>query len=798
MDHLNISTNDPCDDIKVPYLVDLYPNLAFDPDNDTFVKYLTRVGFDLSRLRSSTPQRFTNLQTMCILQSWIFFGLSLESASDAGIPLEHSDLIREQLFGVAEGLQVQHCLDTRKMPALLCELERKSQPESCDPEWRQQTGQNLVQRLSLLATFWRSLFRDFESVTFVAKDESLAGNLSTAKRVLLSAAVVSEFFESQASSLWDQANTPVDTGPRYLPDSTRLFPPGLDWIKGRLLWRAGWCSKEVDEFLHKSQKVSRLYTLTFIEQQPRLNHDACAKKRAKACRYDHVNEARYRSKHRPSCARDTCKLWGPEGEALSSLLQTLDAGFTPVIVFEDRDLSSSTPSIKCAQERSRPYVAISHVWQDGLGNVSQNALPLCQLRELQKWVNELYAEDQWPVAFWIDTICVPLDRTYRRKAIKSMYRVYSDADRVLVIEATLLSLNVAQTHPTKLLLATSTNKWVRRLWTLQEAMQAKQLYYRYSDCAWPQAGMLKWYEAELGHVDLNKSSTSVPSTFDMQSILRLIYADAVAGPAWNSITAFYQIQNRRSDPQWANRSTINLLNLANWRRTSRWEDEPFCLSSIMGCSPAVQELIADTKDSERMSVLFKSLTTIPTNILFSLGPRQKQKCFSWLPETFLGRESSTGRAFSLTTLDGDHASTVTPEGLAVTCSGIVIEGKAKYDDVVISFYGTDNHILSFINGSEAEPSFRFRSPTSKRLAAMCFMKADVLKSPKETSDGRHHELNAALLEITGRTEDRLVARFLYAGLITNELDPDMVARMRETQNPLKYHCLPEDQQWLVQ
>jgi hypothetical protein len=52
------------------------------------------------------------------------------------------------------------------------------------------------------------------------------------------------------------------------------------------------------------------------------------------------------------------------------------------------------------------YVSVSHVWSNGLGNPTENALSLCQLALLQSLVDKIYPEEDIP-AFWIDSICRP-------------------------------------------------------------------------------------------------------------------------------------------------------------------------------------------------------------------------------------------------------------------------------------------------------------------------------------------------------------------------------------------------------
>lgn len=53
------------------------------------------------------------------------------------------------------------------------------------------------------------------------------------------------------------------------------------------------------------------------------------------------------------------------------------------------------------------FVAISHVWADGLGNPSANKLPQCQLSRLQGLVDNMVPAHQRPMPFWIDTLFIP-------------------------------------------------------------------------------------------------------------------------------------------------------------------------------------------------------------------------------------------------------------------------------------------------------------------------------------------------------------------------------------------------------
>lgn len=77
-----------------------------------------------------------------------------------------------------------------------------------------------------------------------------------------------------------------------------------------------------------------------------------------------------------------------------------------------------------------------------MGNQVQNSLPICQLSRLQLTVNRLYPQNginrrQSNVAFWMDTLCVPVQDEYEaycKQAIAQMRGIYQRADAVLVLD----------------------------------------------------------------------------------------------------------------------------------------------------------------------------------------------------------------------------------------------------------------------------------------------------------------------------------------------------------------------------
>ena len=106
--------------------------------------------------------------------------------------------------------------------------------------------------------------------------------------------------------------------------------------------------------------------------------------------------------------------------------------------------------VEAGTASTRNFVAFSDVWADGRGSTTEEGLPSCQLRYISETAMSLSGcEDS--VAFWIDSLCIPDEPSYREKAIKQMARIYQSASSVLVLDATLLECSI-KTSPEELLL----------------------------------------------------------------------------------------------------------------------------------------------------------------------------------------------------------------------------------------------------------------------------------------------------------------------------------------------------------
>jgi hypothetical protein len=144
-----------------------------------------------------------------------------------------------------------------------------------------------------------------------------------------------------------------------------------------------------------------------------------------------------------------------------------------------------------------------------------NALPLCQFGRTWRLVAEVYGGPETElVAFWIDTMCVPLEPPQvKKKAIARMKDVYRSAHTVLVLDEELqqtrcpfppsllvgaAARNEGQSDHTadpasegnsvkmrELFIRLFVSPWSHRLWTLQEAALSKNSLIRFADVSLP-------------------------------------------------------------------------------------------------------------------------------------------------------------------------------------------------------------------------------------------------------------------------------------------------------------------------
>jgi len=236
------------------------------------------------------------------------------------------------------------------------------------------------------------------------------------------------------------------------------------------------------------------------------------------------------------------------------------------------------------------YVAISHIWSDGLSNVNENSIPQCQFNRLSRLVGNLYDGTQMP--FWLDTLCFPLQPTEAYNlALIGMRKTYEEAHKVLVLDRYLQEQEAKHLTLDEIVTRIVCSPWNRRLWTLQEGALAKSLAFQFAD----------------DFVDLSDNLTR-----GSEKEARL--GDLVFSNIWVSFMELRAIELRDSKVLNAPAAKSALA----FRSTSVASDEALCLGTLLGLDPAE---IVNTPTEDRMKKIWSLEPEYYAATVFWTGPK---------------------------------------------------------------------------------------------------------------------------------------------------------------------------------
>jgi hypothetical protein len=252
---------------------------------------------------------------------------------------------------------------------------------------------------------------------------------------------------------------------------------------------------------------------------------------------------------------------------------------------------------------------------DGLGNPQKNALPSCQAKYIQTLVDGLLGLESGigHGLWWCDTVCIPVDeesKGLRKAAIRNMRKTYQNAAKVLALDKGLLTIS-KDSHPVELYLRLKLSSWMRRLWTLQEALLGKEVYIQFSDGSRTIKSIAAAVEQEGSRNCLN--------LYTRYSFLaKTFFAPFVNGLAKEPVEKF--------NGMWRQ---------LQWRCSSHAADEAVCLATVLGLDPGPILEIAATALEQRIIRFLKQARLLPLVILYQPPPRLSQTGFRWAPNSFL-------------------------------------------------------------------------------------------------------------------------------------------------------------------
>jgi hypothetical protein len=505
------------------------------------------------------------------------------------------------------------------------------------------------------------------------------------------------------SASWDlDASNIVRHGGAPLVSTTLSFPPG-DYAASRMR-EASWCPSEITMVSERMSPSSLYYISSLRRYQIRKDHTQCTEQ---LCAANQIESSKYKTAHtEDNC---TCNHLNVPIKQLVSIIAK--DGIPIVTITQSQD--GSEPSLEVSRFRhDQHYVAISHVWSDGLGNADTNSLPACQLQRLKNLLDEITWTNDKPwdslnkghinkywrrwrgqsVAFWLDTLCIPVERKwkdYRDKSIMKMYDIYRNAKEVLILDSELQSTPLTSSVD-EAFMRVNISGWMRRLWTLQESVLGRRLHVKFRD----------------GIVDLTaehskNSSQKPPLTFhhhagtpDSDS-RRFYWEDRtlrflITEKRERKFIGIFTQTTRYSDPaedkiRLECDAILRAFVQSNFRSSSRKSDEFRCLASLLGWDTS---RLKGLPVGQRMKALLEQKEILPQGLLFIAGQRIPEMGWRWALQNFGNNGSRQLNVFGAR-FDAKPARR-SAQGLSVEYAGFVIAADQRPespDDFIVEVPG---------------------------------------------------------------------------------------------------------------
>ena len=309
------------------------------------------------------------------------------------------------------------------------------------------------------------------------------------------------------------------------------------------------------------------------------------------------------------------------------LADCLKKGHLPLIRLKENANSNQISIEVVPSTESTFYVALSHVWADGLGNPTATALPRCQLSRLKTLINNLdfkYLDESYEpkdapeMLLWCDTLCCPVkSKEAQKMALTQMYRTYDKASSVLVLDRSLISHRVGGMRVDEACVRIATSRWMTRLWTLQEgALPAKKdkLWFQFTRTALPMRA-LYYRLTEIERTDIRRRgvASSVIGRFHTFSTLLDVKSS----------------ENRSAEMK-------DIMRGLSYRSVTVPSDEPLIIATLLALD--LSPILA-SEPAERMNVLWriigKSPSGIDKQILFHMGLKICERGLRWAPQSLL-------------------------------------------------------------------------------------------------------------------------------------------------------------------
>ncbi|KAL8958620.1 MAG: hypothetical protein Q9193_004357 [Seirophora villosa] len=597
-----------------------------DYDGGPFLTYPTREGkssvldvaSELLPLLRSTPIA----EHEAFLQTWLFFGLLKEILGDLFIASQF-------ISGDPSSGSSQRRLDTTSLNSIVQDwVERLTISNDNHHQKRVQydhIAQCLRFTLEVLRSTEHAYRRDF-NYQIMACLASVADLLSRATELAYQMPDVVR--ENQCPSTWGLL--------------LRAHP------RSELMKRHGYCPSEIHRIRNTFHKLSTSHFLTWMNRaDATASHEHC---NSRECLLRLNNLRPYGAQHWlndchcPNLTVDIAKV-----------IAILSRGGLPLLQMIQTEPSHELHLDVIEASSSSKYVAISHVWSDGLGNPQANALPQCQLQHLLDLTRPFSVvakndEQSRDVLIWLDTLCCPLKPPEARTmALNQMKKPYTDSAFVLVTDSSLYKFRSLGLDAIEKGLLILTSPWMRRLWTLQEGALASKLLFQFRDTAVDLREL--WDElVDICSSDVSRNYLAWDVRREIKNLRNFFHPFGGGGP--DLATAVKALQGR----------SVTVPS-----------DEPLLIAGLLQLDTSY---LLDGPESSRMQRLWSLMPRAPEGIpmktIFRNESRLTQPGYRWAPQSFLELHDE-GDVDLGNTFPDDRSAHLTPAGLDVYFAAMPIE-----------------------------------------------------------------------------------------------------------------------------
>ncbi|KAK0610757.1 hypothetical protein B0T14DRAFT_557920 [Immersiella caudata] len=462
-----------------------------------------------------------------------------------------------------------------------------------------------------------------------------------------------------------------------------------DTIKERMK-SAGWCPSDLGRSNALYQHLFTMHYLSLMDRHvPGRDHSGCTDM---ICSAAQIDNEKYQLSHDTERCDGTCDEFRVD---IGKIKEILGGSETyPVLVFDPEDETALLvdPFVPGCE-----YIALSHVWADGLGNTKDNTLQKCQIARLRRLVSAVedtvWAQDDSKPRpkyhIWVDTLCCPvakLEPEYNKLSLLRMKTVYEQATHVLVLDLALSIHEAEGLRPATILLRIfGSSIWMRRLWTLQgsyppfadtekglttstiEGVLANSMYFQFRDRPVHAQSLLPRlldpsdFRYWIMWADINK---------ELRRLTHLSHHPTALKPP-------------SPEPHQLYRSIQDAL---DFRSVSYPSDEPICIATLLSLSlPSILSSshpsdTPETTTEKRMCTLWRLLADaddgLPARLIFIVDTPLTTPGFGWAPNSMLGNGDNRGRQYHnleyTTVKDGVSIPGRTPSGF-ITEFGLAVE-----------------------------------------------------------------------------------------------------------------------------